>query len=416
MALLRQLRNGALGVKEVKVTTAPAQADAVQVMTIHAAKGLEFEQVYLADLARGQARQRASDFLKNVNDAPALMLMGHGNLLAHQAQALDEKIAAAETVRLLYVAATRARRRLVIFASLPTGAGETVPEIVTLVDLLKPSLAGWPAAGEGPPGVAVRHVAVLQEPEQPAHLPATSGAETSTGPDAGVLLAAENALVQKRALAAQHQSRPWHTTPSAQAHHRWRDDADAQDGTGALTSLSRPDAMAVGVLVHGVLENLDLHTAPGAARAALPALLQQAARRLDTPPGEAALKEAGELLQTLLQGPLGQRLFELGPRVVARELPLLLSPQAAALPGSPPVGAVYGALDLLYQDEDGGLVVVDFKTDHVADEAGLQEKTRAYAPQGQLYVQAVALALGLKSPPRFELWFLRAGRVVEAGG
>jgi ATP-dependent exoDNAse (exonuclease V) beta subunit len=80
------------------------------------------------------------------------------------------------------------------------------------------------------------------------------------------------------------------------------------------------------------------------------------------------------------------------------------------------VGFVSGALDLLYRDpETGDLVVADYKTDRVeveGDLSALTDLVGAYAPQARLYARAVREALDLPEPPRAELWFLWAGRVV----
>ena len=79
-----------------------------------------------------------------------------------------------------------------------------------------------------------------------------------------------------------------------------------------------------------------------------------------------------------------------------------------------PVGFVAGAIDLLYRDPaDGEWVVADYKTDDVTG-AALEERARSYAAQGAVYTRAVATALGLAEPPRFELWFLSAGEVRSA--
>jgi ATP-dependent exoDNAse (exonuclease V) beta subunit len=95
--------------------------------------------------------------------------------------------------------------------------------------------------------------------------------------------------------------------------------------------------------------------------------------------------------------------------VVARELPVWLEPTDAA-PGEP-VGFVAGAIDLLYRDpESGALVVADYKTDAV-EGVDLAAHAAKYTGQGAAYVRAVARALALAEPPRFELWFLQAGTV-----
>ena len=48
-----------------------------------------------------------------------------------------------------------------------------------------------------------------------------------------------------------------------------------------------------------------------------------------------------------------------------------------------------GVVDCAFEPEEGGLVVVDFKTDHVFGDA-LSERARRYRPQ----LEAYALALG----------------------
>ena len=100
-------------------------------------------------------------------------------------------------------------------------------------------------------------------------------------------------------------------------------------------------------------------------------------------------------------GPLAARLAALAPHVVARELPVWTLPAGDG--EGEPVGFVAGAIDLLYRDpESGRLVVADYKTDAV-DGADLAAHAARYAGQGAAYVRAVAGALGLPEPPRFEL-------------
>ena len=67
----------------------------------------------------------------------------------------------------------------------------------------------------------------------------------------------------------------------------------------------------------------------------------------------------------------------------------------------------------MYRDTSNGeLVIADYKTDEVATDADLAEKVAAYRSQGDVYRRALQDALGLPEPPRFELWFLAAGRIV----
>jgi ATP-dependent exoDNAse (exonuclease V) beta subunit len=58
-------------------------------------------------------------------------------------------------------------------------------------------------------------------------------------------------------------------------------------------------------------------------------------------------------------------------------------------------GVLEGYIDLLYQDDDG-LVVVDHKTDAWRSDADLDAKVERYALQLQAYAHAVAEATGEK--------------------
>jgi ATP-dependent helicase/nuclease subunit A len=89
-------------------------SDGVRMMTVHKAKGLEFPVVVLADLTCKLARAEAGRWLDTANNMCALKIGGWSpiDLLLHDAEeaARDR----AESQRLTYVAATRARDLLVI--------------------------------------------------------------------------------------------------------------------------------------------------------------------------------------------------------------------------------------------------------------------------------------------------------------
>jgi ATP-dependent helicase/nuclease subunit A len=112
--------------------------DAVSLMTVHAAKGLEFPIVFVVNTARGTSSQRAPVRVATSNDGtPAIAVADFQSEADEETQARERE----ETKRLLYVALTRARERLYLSATVQKGVcrpgrgslGEVMPR--SLVDL-----------------------------------------------------------------------------------------------------------------------------------------------------------------------------------------------------------------------------------------------------------------------------------------
>ena len=314
--------------------------DAVRVMTIHKAKGLEAPVVILADTAGGQPNQGPSRFLARMSrlaEGEFVTLRGPGfrNAASIAASLDDTRHDEAEDVRLLYVALTRARDRLIVFAGghRKSSWGDAV--------------ASW---SEG----VTRRTPCSRGPGSPIEAPASLGA-----PDA----LARYASAMERLGAAV--ALPPFRSPSGLGDRR---DATEPVIEGAVDALLARDT---GRIVHARLAGLTAREAG------------------------AAVDEADEILRTFGASPLAGRLAQLD--VLGREIPMLLVKDGTRW---------RGAIDLLYRDPDGTLVVADFKTD--ATDSGALERHRG---QLSLYVDAVRAAMPTVKV-RSELWMLRSGRVL----
>ena len=100
--------------REMDATREPGQGGEVRIMTAHSAKGLEAPIVFLPETVSGGA-PRGSPLLETADGGFLWCASGKNDCEASaQARALREAKAAQEDLRLLYVALTRARDRLVI--------------------------------------------------------------------------------------------------------------------------------------------------------------------------------------------------------------------------------------------------------------------------------------------------------------
>ncbi len=434
-AILRALRRSVAEAREAEEGRPKDGAeDAVQVLTIHGVKGLDFEHVYLVQLHKQSPPERLGGTeAGRLAGGFEVRLFGAPSLGFDQVAAARREVETAERVRLLYVAMTRAKDRLVLAGVWPQQMTPRPPEharnhmelLLSRGDLpasLPFLWEGVAAGGEGawtfadaagalwkfPALRPAGEVRLAAEPERPS-LP---------GPEEIALVSATLRGARRRAEV--RMSRPFGAAASEEAHALLREQqAEALAAEAGKRPRREPErgreiAMLAGGAVHRALEEWDLAAEPRAEarrqRALLPAYLASLA------PGDEparALPAAEALMEAFAGGPLAGRLQELKEHILARELPVLLPPGEGE---RAPVGVVAGTIDLLYRDPgDGRLVVVDYKTDEVETEAQIRARAAVYAPQGAAYLRAVRDALEPAETPRFELWFLRAGQVVAPG-
>ncbi len=386
------------------------QADAVAVLTIHTAKGLEFRHVYLAQAQRqpgGGAVSALPSFAVGPPGAPrAMVLFGVPTPGWQEVEAARRRVAAAEAARLLYVATTRAIDRLVIcgrWDGKPPRSGEDAAP--SFAELLAPRLAEAPEIALETPtqrdthGVLWRLADDGLPPEAaPAPAPADASAMAHEAAD----------LAPLRAAARQRSARPRFRLASALV---GAGSPSGRFGPGA-DDPTRDRARALGAALHRALELVPLAATDEAAWTTAVEMTFLAAH-----PGAAHEERAllAAALEELRSTRLWRSLSSLHERdlVVARELPLLVAAGPGEAAGDPTDGTI-GTLDLLYRDAiSGRLVVADFKSDAIDGEADIAEKVATYRPQLELYGRAVRDALELAQPPRLELWLLGPDCIVE---
>lgn len=362
---------------------ADERTDAVRLLTIHKAKGLEAEVVFLPDLARGHSRRGSEDdpetsaiALGPVSGAAIRSRSaGLSNLASLLAEDETRRHEEAEEVRLLYVAATRARERLLLLAGPPSRGTE--PPWLDALEAWGYDRASPPGDGDPLADGTVRH-RLVPVPETIETLPSAAAAPSLDA------ISWEEALARARRAAAGCAVR----TPSALAAGEDRFHGE-DDATG------REVARAVGTAFHALLERWPA-LGPDGVRRDGGAAARCAAAEAEADPEETAAA-LGALLDVFLAGPFPGRLRALD--VLAREIPILGRLEDGAL--------VKGVADILYRDGDGALVVADWKTD--ASEEGAVER---YGAQLRAYAEAVARAAAPGAPVRAELWMARTGRVL----
>ena len=417
--------------REGVAATQPEEHDGVRIMTVHAAKGLEFPVVAVPDLGRGLAQgERQGDVLlgrlePGENGAPGARLglrlvlpaaKSFGVWELHELHAESAAESAEEGCRLVHVAATRAQERLILSGVFkPADSEPREPEPTdSAIRRLLPALVdlGWdPQQGAAElPLPAPEAAAGARRLAAPARLdvrinePSAERAETlarSLEPPATLPLGGPAG--QSPPLGRPPRVVPvGHLSYSALAEYErcgyrfyterllgldappTRHHPDATDGDGAEAGAAvdeRSRRLGLGNAVHAALEWSARHgwTAPGDEQ--LAALL--ADQGLE---GEAApAARARELVDGWLASPLRA---ELEGTALRAEVPF-----AIELAGS----VVRGQIDLL-ASHGAEPTVLDYKTDALGD-GGPDALAGRYVAQRELYALAAAEAGADGRPP-----------------
>jgi ATP-dependent exoDNAse (exonuclease V) beta subunit len=357
--------------------------DRVQVMTIHKSKGLEFDSVIVAGLARGQ-RSDDAQLLQWIErpgpgGEPELLLAavtGRGrdtDAVYRCIGALHQQRQREEDGRLLYVAVTRAKRRAHLIGSARRDEKTAAP-VAPRSDALLARL--WPALA-------------------PHFEAAAQAARCADGADVAAPAAASPAALRRLRAGWQ--------LPPAPAPVPWRQPVLAPDrqAPGIEFSWAGESARHVGTVVHRFLQQIaqdGLERWDDRPGRFLEAVARTALRTAGVP--EAELGKALARVQQALRGALAdaRARWVLGAHALAQaELRL-----TAALEGQ----LVHVAVDRTFVAEDGTRWIVDYKTgEHEGGdlEGFLDREQERYREQLERYARIMTRLDG--RPVRVALYF-----------
>ena len=393
--------------------------EGVRLMTVHKAKGLEFPVVILCEIT-SPFSSGASRHVDPDRKLVAMRLAGGSpwELLEHEDSESERD--RAESLRLLYVAATRARDVLVVpvVADEPQKSGWVGPLLPSLYPREKahrfamvapgcPRFPGDDTVLERPPSAAVasairpglhkpergRHEVVWWDPSLFENPLATKPGlrrhtllQASEGDEPGEGGREYEHWIERRAGILEKGSAPRYRVATVTRLVETEKPAVAGSADVLVAEvegrdLLRPGGKRFGALVHEVLARAPLDATPPD----VAALAESLGRILGNP--EEERKAGASAVARALAHPLLERARS--SSVVFRETPLVYREPTGRL--------VEGVPDLVFRNEESAWTVVDFKTDLRLDIAG-----EVHRSQVALYRLALEEATGIRA----EGWLL----------
>ena len=336
---------------------APPQPGSVRIMTVHASKGLEFPVVLMCGLGgrfrlENGAAVADGEFGFGIDSRVPETGRTYPSAVLLAARERKRRSELEEEMRILYVALTRARDKLVLFMPGRTKGGKPPEDCSCYAEWLLPTAEAYGMTDPPEPGTLSPSAA--QRPEvNPAALGKLKKAmefDFSGSP----------AEIKKSVTGLLAETAEFEDFASAEP--LFPDDAD--DGSGA-------DALARGTAFHACLEKLDFSAPFSGQLAALSAL-----------PGFSLVSaDKLEAAHALVGG-------EVADAVLYREQPFVF--KARGVPGAADGVILQGVIDLLAV-RGGEAEIIDYKTGFVPE-----ARAEKYRRQLDVYAAAVESVLGLK--------------------
>lgn len=419
-------------------------SDAVRLMTIHTAKGLEFKICFVADISRRQNRPESKVFVADTENGCSFCLRGEVDSerkdfassykIIREAERRRERD---EQKRLFYVALTRAKSKLILCGmkepeddeeespgkektladlncwmdwvwylrdELPLVVKEKIEfrtagnfrkrpveqkNFQPLLDALEPKPLEElipdkkirEAAREKGEAVLIRIQEMALSPSRVINLPVSAFAAYAKNPEEYIRVyeAGYRISAEPETASAKEES------PDFAEDHSREEKAGAFPEEGEEIS-----AADFGTALHAVLEQMDFKHPER--------IFEKNWQPFFYGMGDSKIKEAQKILRSLLEGDVFKRLAKAD--TVCRELPFVLNERH---------GAIYGVMDVLFQDAGGGWCILDYKT---AEGSEKKLKASGYEMQIKIYALAARKILGV-CPRSGVIYFLKNQWVSE---
>jgi ATP-dependent helicase/nuclease subunit A len=385
----------------------PGRADVVRVMNIHRAKGLEARVVFLADaqswhsfapevrVSRLEGRARGVLAISRPAKPQGRVMLAHPDTWPAMAQR-EQQFLAAEVTRLQYVAATRAKDRLILVRS---GAGARDDKAWPLVAAAAGAVPDvqWPSRRAVAPSSPASLLDLMAAAPEDAAAAARSRDERTARarrPSFAVTSVTDEVRLASAALRS-----PLHE--------------DDGDGDGDATATLVPDTTGHradtgrhwGALIHGLLEQA--MRAPATTADDLARLARWLT--VETPELRAHIPQAVSLVQGVASAPFWAEARSHGDVHVEVPFTRLATPgdldTLAAEPSETPT-LLRGVIDLVHRAGEGWRVV-DYKT----DQARAADLAAKYAAQVTVYAAAWSEAAGGR-PVGAAVYAVRDGKLM----
>ena len=405
-----------------------AESSAVQIMSIHKSKGLEFPVVFLCDTARRFNKQDSRD---TVLVHPELGLgpkltdtrrhVEYPTLARNAIKLRLEREMLSEEMRLLYVAMTRAKERLFITAAMkdPEAAIAKAESSVTrpmAPEVLSQAgaMANWllcAALADGGAHLSMNIgnvTAQTQAAEEQAAAAAPGDPTAAAELERNLAFAYPHAAAEKLPSKVTATELKGHEEPDAEAVSL----AVKPHAPFRMPDFARKDKPLTGtekgIATHLVLQYMDF--AKGGSREEIEGEVQRLCARGFLSRREAEAVDVAAVAR-LFASDLGKRMRSC-PQVL-REFKFSLLCDAAEIYGAAAGEQLLlqGVVDCCL-DEPDGLVIIDYKTDRVRTAQEIQERGKRYRGQILSYARAMERIHG-KKVKQCLLYFITPGKTLE---